>query len=310
MTTPTVRDLQQRLLAWGFDIGPTGADGILGPKTKAALQAAQKRMGLPVTGTVTPETVAALAAPPPPMQAPRPNMRPPPDVLNANPQPATGMPPIPQMRTAGNVPPPDQMGSGNTNVLPRLRPGDQPRVGYGTSPMPANFRPRTEKFASDGNADAWLPLGMQRGARQNSMNLARGLPMDGPRPMGLSPDQTSILQVLETQQGGKGWNNLRLNRKTATFAPEKFDSPAPEAPPQVAQAQPQSLGAMSAAANGVLSGNQAPPDGAPDSAALDQVKAMLWQMMAGARIQAQPGQPARQDLYSTATQPPRLPLRY
>lgn len=317
MTTPTVRDLQQRLLAWGFDIGPTGADGILGPKTKAALQAAQKRMGLPVTGTVTPETVAALSAPPPPMQAPRPNMRPPPDVLNANPQPNTGMPPIPQMRTAANVPPPDQMGSGNTNVLPRLRPGEQTRVGYGTSPMPANFRPRTEKFASDGNADAWLPLGMQRGARTNSMNNAKGLPLKGMPPMGLSPDQTAILQSLATSSGPKGWQNLPFLRGIAQTTPADTNNPGdlPSSaqaadPQQMAQAQPQSLGAMSAAANGVLSGNQPAPGGAPDSAALDQVKAMLWQMMAGARIQAQPGQPARQDLYSTATQPPRLPLRY
>lgn len=302
MAQNAVRDLQQRLLAWGFDIGPTGADGKLGPRTKAALQAAQKRFGLSPTGTVTPETVAALATPPPPMQAPRPNMRPPPDVLNASPRPSTGAPPIPQMRSAANVPPPDQLGSGNTNVMPRLRPGEQPRVGFGTSPMPANFRPRTEKFANDGIPEMWLPPSMIGGARRNSMDVAAGYE-PGHRPvMGLDPSQLPVAQSIMSSLGAKAWEPgyWREARFAASLPPN----------PQVADAQPQSLGAMSTAANGVLSGDQTPADAAPDPAALDQVKAMLWQMMAGARIQAQPGQPAKQDLYSTATQPPRLPLRY
>lgn len=44
--------VQMALLAAGYDVGSTGADGKLGPKTAAAIKKYQKDQGLPVTGKV------------------------------------------------------------------------------------------------------------------------------------------------------------------------------------------------------------------------------------------------------------------
>ena len=50
--------VQQRLTALGFDTGST--DGVLGPKTKAALEAWQQATGQAVTGKASPEVLQAL----------------------------------------------------------------------------------------------------------------------------------------------------------------------------------------------------------------------------------------------------------
>jgi peptidoglycan hydrolase-like protein with peptidoglycan-binding domain len=54
-----VRKLQQALTAAGFK---TTVDGIFGPKTEASVRAAQKKLGLPVTGVATPDLMRRLAA--------------------------------------------------------------------------------------------------------------------------------------------------------------------------------------------------------------------------------------------------------
>ncbi|UWQ82151.1 lytic murein transglycosylase [Leisingera caerulea] len=50
--------LQQRLTAKGFDTG--GADGVLGPKSRAAISGYQSSRGLPVTGDPSPALLAIL----------------------------------------------------------------------------------------------------------------------------------------------------------------------------------------------------------------------------------------------------------
>ncbi len=57
--TPTVvKDAQQKLSQAGYDAGP--ADGVMGPKTKAALQKYQSDKQLPETGRLDQKTMAAL----------------------------------------------------------------------------------------------------------------------------------------------------------------------------------------------------------------------------------------------------------
>ena len=57
-----VRDLQQRLIALGYDLGPAGADGVIGRKTTAAIRQFQSEQGLSIKwpGTIGPLTQAAL----------------------------------------------------------------------------------------------------------------------------------------------------------------------------------------------------------------------------------------------------------
>ena len=62
----SVRDLQAQLTALGFATGPV--DGIFGPLTEAAVRSFQRSRGIDPDGMVGPQTRAALAAPPPPMQ--------------------------------------------------------------------------------------------------------------------------------------------------------------------------------------------------------------------------------------------------
>ena len=50
--------LQTRLMAKGFDTG--GADGVLGPKSKAAIAAYQRSVGLEATGAPSPALLARL----------------------------------------------------------------------------------------------------------------------------------------------------------------------------------------------------------------------------------------------------------
>ncbi len=58
----TVAEIQRALLARGHDLGPAGADGVLGARTRAALAEVQASAGLPTDGLPNPDTLAALAA--------------------------------------------------------------------------------------------------------------------------------------------------------------------------------------------------------------------------------------------------------
>lgn len=54
-------DLQKMLITLGYDLGPAGADGILGKKTAAAVKSFQLIKGVyPADGNLTPSTVEAL----------------------------------------------------------------------------------------------------------------------------------------------------------------------------------------------------------------------------------------------------------
>lgn len=52
---------QKKLLSLGYDLGPAGADGIAGARTIAAVRAFQKRANLTIDGIVGPKTLAALS---------------------------------------------------------------------------------------------------------------------------------------------------------------------------------------------------------------------------------------------------------
>jgi peptidoglycan hydrolase-like protein with peptidoglycan-binding domain len=58
MDLSSARGLQTRLRELGFDPGPI--DGVLGPKTEAAVRAFQRSRGLVADGIVGPKTRAAL----------------------------------------------------------------------------------------------------------------------------------------------------------------------------------------------------------------------------------------------------------
>src|SRR5207302_9458251 len=66
---PGVAEIQTRLKAKGFNPGP--ADGVFGPKTRAAVIAFQRAARLVVAGIVGPQTLAALRACPRPPPAKR-----------------------------------------------------------------------------------------------------------------------------------------------------------------------------------------------------------------------------------------------
>lgn len=116
MKPDQIRTMQRQLVQAGFDVGPTGVDGIMGAGTHRALLAFQKQRGLTVNGVAGPKTKAALAKPP--------------DVLTGGrPSPRPGVPPTPQTRPA-----PVQLGQGLTGpaaITPRLRPQDANRLSLG-----------------------------------------------------------------------------------------------------------------------------------------------------------------------------------
>ena len=58
MTLNDRKELQQRLTAAGYDTG--GADGVIGSKTVAAIEAYERAQGLPVTGQPTQALLARL----------------------------------------------------------------------------------------------------------------------------------------------------------------------------------------------------------------------------------------------------------
>lgn len=60
---PTLRAAQRTLESAGFDVGPI--DGILGPRTRAALRAFQEKQGLPRSGKLDAATLKALENPQP-----------------------------------------------------------------------------------------------------------------------------------------------------------------------------------------------------------------------------------------------------
>lgn len=87
-----VRRYQKRLIELGYNLGPSGADGIRGPLTIAAVQAFQKSNGLVPDGVVGPLTSAKLwpasAPKPAPQPAPKPAPKPKAPVAPAFPLPA------------------------------------------------------------------------------------------------------------------------------------------------------------------------------------------------------------------------------
>jgi peptidoglycan hydrolase-like protein with peptidoglycan-binding domain len=54
----TVREVQQALQSKGFDVGPI--DGVMGPRTSAALREFQQQQGLKGSGRLDRETLSAL----------------------------------------------------------------------------------------------------------------------------------------------------------------------------------------------------------------------------------------------------------
>lgn len=60
ITTRPTKDLQNALIAKGFGVGPTGADGIFGPATTAAVKAFQASVGIDVDGIYGPVTDSKL----------------------------------------------------------------------------------------------------------------------------------------------------------------------------------------------------------------------------------------------------------
>lgn len=55
-------EVQEELIAEGFDLGPKGADGVYGPKTKQAIREFQQKHGLSADGVVGPNTRKVLLA--------------------------------------------------------------------------------------------------------------------------------------------------------------------------------------------------------------------------------------------------------
>jgi hypothetical protein len=59
-TFTTVKEVQRLLVDMGYDLGPAGADGVMGRKTKEALMVFQGNTGLKADGMLGPQTRAAM----------------------------------------------------------------------------------------------------------------------------------------------------------------------------------------------------------------------------------------------------------
>jgi hypothetical protein len=59
-TLRTAQEIQQGLIDLGYNLGPRGADGIFGTKTKEVVVAFQRANGLQIDGIVGPKTLAAI----------------------------------------------------------------------------------------------------------------------------------------------------------------------------------------------------------------------------------------------------------
>jgi uncharacterized protein (TIGR02594 family) len=60
MATKSIKDVQSALIAAGYDIGPSGADGDFGRDSIAGLKAFQRAKGLQGLGVIGPKTLALL----------------------------------------------------------------------------------------------------------------------------------------------------------------------------------------------------------------------------------------------------------
>lgn len=195
----SVLQVQNLLNRHGYQLD---VDGVLGPQTKAAIQDFQRKVGLPINGLASRQTLNALFALPP-----MPNMRPTitGDAMGTG---QTGMP-LPQMR-----PPPEVLGSGNTNVMPRLRQDAMAAI----QPPPPNIpppdaQPPQQAMPPQASGDvqtnpAWNNIPP---ARQFDMNYGRTF-------------EAIDRYHTPTDQGGMGMRGL----------PPQWDAP----PPQTAQATP------------------------------------------------------------------------
>lgn len=147
----TVARAQQSLGMLGYDTG--GADGQVGPRTQSAISAFQRDRGLPVTGQLDGQTLAALgnagAAQASPAQSP--DGKPPP-AAGRSPQPSQSAPQPPiqsapqQASRTGKPPPavgpdrPEPIPGGRIAALPN--PGASPNPGV--QPNPGQQAPRQQ----------------------------------------------------------------------------------------------------------------------------------------------------------------------
>lgn len=105
-------DIQRSLIAAGFPVGRSGADGVMGDDTRAAVKAFQKAYGLVVDGKPGPQTITALKQV---IAAPKPAKPEPDKAAMADTVPATP-------KTGGSIAPPANANS--LQLLDTTRPID------------------------------------------------------------------------------------------------------------------------------------------------------------------------------------------
>lgn len=200
-----IRWLQQKLNEQGFNLR---VDGIAGKNTREAIRAFQERSGIPVNSMATQATVEALRKgpmrpPTPGLRAdidqlnpvaapgggmPNPNMRPPPDQLNAVPAPPGGGVPNPNMRPPMPMPPPGAMPvpprapmppvgpmPGPTAAPPPQAPVAPPMAAPAAPAapgggLPAELQANIAKLKAAGASDEYLKVYVQTFMEQNGMS--------------------------------------------------------------------------------------------------------------------------------------------